>query len=210
MSGERAIVSAAVVLLHTGLYLAFSLVFIGKHSAEPASDLVLIVPLALTPAVPRPDSSRRSSGPALRPHRALETSSHRSGTQRPPGRIIPLPSPGGQRPHDWVGEAEDVAGEQAIVQVRRDHQGVALASRYHPLPGWPLPGPRFHWDESATHRVEALGGSGVEKLAHINDRCALVFFMIVPFAGDCVLGKIDARGDLLEPLHGPSLPKQPR
>jgi hypothetical protein len=125
--------------------------------------------------------------------------------QGPPGALTPLQPPG-QPAYDWLREVEEVSGEQAQAEVGRDQKAATLSSRYHPLPAGPLPEARFHWDESATHRVEAVGGSGVEKLVHINDRCALVFFMVVPFIGECALGKIGARSDLLEHLHDPSRP----
>jgi hypothetical protein len=55
----------------------------------------------------------------------------------------------------------------------------------------------FGWDYSHTHRVETMEGGGI--LIHINDRCVLVLFPL-PFGG-CGIGKIPARGDLLEHMH---------
>jgi hypothetical protein len=55
----------------------------------------------------------------------------------------------------------------------------------------------FGWDYSRTHRVEAIEGGGI--LIHINERCVLVLFPL-PFGG-CGIGKIPARGDLLDHMH---------
>jgi hypothetical protein len=57
--------------------------------------------------------------------------------------------------------------------------------------------PEFGWDRSHTHRVESLEDGGL--LIHLNDRCVLVLMPFpLPFCG---IGKIQARGDLLERMH---------
>jgi hypothetical protein len=63
MKEERAIAFAAVVVLHAGLYLVCTVVFTEKRPAEETSDLVLVVPMPLTPEAPQRGSSARSSDP---------------------------------------------------------------------------------------------------------------------------------------------------
>jgi hypothetical protein len=57
--------------------------------------------------------------------------------------------------------------------------------------------PEFGWDHSHIHPVESLEGGGI--LIHVNDRCVVV---LIPFPfGFCGIGKIPARGDLLDHMH---------
>ncbi len=53
---------------------------------------------------------------------------------------------------------------------------------------------RFGWDYAATHRIRALPTGGTQVM--IDDHCAIVFAPL-PFGG-CVLGKIEANGDLFK------------
>lgn len=59
----------------------------------------------------------------------------------------------------------------------------------------------FQWNYASTHRVEAVGG--LATVIHLNDQCAIVLFVIIPFAGGCALEKPPARGDLFEHMHDP-------
>jgi hypothetical protein len=57
--------------------------------------------------------------------------------------------------------------------------------------------PDFGWDHSHIHPVESIEGGGI--LIHVNDRCVVV---LIPFPfGGCGIGKIPARGDLLDHMH---------
>ncbi len=68
--------------------------------------------------------------------------------------------------------------------------------------------PQFWWSHAATHRVEEIPMGGL--LINVNDRCVIAW-MILPMIG-CRIGKIPARGDLLDhmkdtpALGAPDLP----
>ena len=95
-------------------------------------------------------------------------------------------------PIDWQRETQTAAARTAeAVEAERQRRG-----KYAPDPRFARPAPHreFGWDQSKTHRIEALPEGGT--LIHLNDRCALVLSgMILPI---CKLGKIPARGDLFE------------
>jgi len=119
--------------------------------------------------------------------------------------VIPAPAPPAAdrppAPIDWNSEVE-----RAIKQ----HDELAMATPPRALDkhgaGADFNGglgpdregkPEFGWDRSHTHRVESLEGGGL--LIHINDRCIVVLIPFpLPFCG---IGKIPARGDLLDHMH---------
>jgi hypothetical protein len=204
MKLERAVVCAAVVALHAGIYLLITIGTIEKRRERLTPGEVWVVPLPITPAapppIPRPPSrASRSAG--------HETpSSHESPAPGPPGSPESLPpiqpslTPPASAP-DWAQEAEDVAEKSAQAQVDSERRAGALASRYKSLPRPYVPRPGFGWDNSAVHRVGPQGAGAT--VIHINDRCAIAFFLIVPIGGGCGLGKIEPRGDLFSHLHDP-------
>ena len=106
-----------------------------------------------------------------------------------PPEIPPETSP---PPVDWQREGQTAAARAA--------EGLATEGqrrgKYAPDPRFARPAqrPQFGWDESKTHRIEALPGGGI--LLHLNDRCALA--LSAGFFPVCKLGKIAARGDLFE------------
>jgi hypothetical protein len=89
---------------------------------------------------------------------------------------------------DWSHEATVVAAKQAE----------SLANMSAPY----APETQFHWDYSATHRIEAIPGGGT--VMHINDRCDIAIFSIyreAKLSAGCALGKTNSHGDLFEHLH---------
>lgn len=202
MRAQRALVSAAVIGLHVGLLWLF---LAGDERQEPRLSVLAIVPLTLIPL--------QAQRPLERPRRSAPSAPHRSRSPpAPPQAAAPGPSvaaPGARstRP-DWYRQAEQAAADQTQAELARQRQAAALSSRITLRSAAPIAVPDFAWDPSATHRIEAVGGSGVEKLAHIDERCALVLFMGLPFSADCALGRIPARGDLFKRLHDRPSPGQ--
>jgi hypothetical protein len=50
---------------------------------------------------------------------------------------------------------------------------------------------------------------GLATAINLNDRCGIVLFLIIPFAGGCALEKPPARGDLFEHMHDPDPAPEP-
>ena len=67
--------------------------------------------------------------------------------------------------------------------------------------------PGIAWDYAATHRLE--GGPSGSLIFHVNEHCAVGFWIILPFFG-CQIGKIPVRGDLFDHLHDNPDPGEPR
>ena len=118
--------------------------------------------------------------------------------------ITPTPSP------DWHAEAQIAANDELEAETRKRQQPSPLAP--HDFSGV-KPGstddskPRFGWNHARTHRVEELSGGGL--LININDRCAVVviYFFALPA---CKIGKMAARGDLLDHMKDASAIAEPK
>jgi len=124
-------------------------------------------------------------------------------------QLITIPPPAQQptaadktpAPIDWNNEAELAIKQQAELAMATPPRALDKHGAGADFNGGLSPDrkgkPEFGWDRSHTHRVETIEGGGI--LIHINDRCVLVFFPL-PFGG-CSIGKIPARGDLLDHMH---------
>jgi hypothetical protein len=102
---------------------------------------------------------------------------------------------------DWAAQGLAAAASAIEENEQRARQARALAPKASPIFAAHARRPEFHWDYARTHRVEAL--PGLATAIHLNDECAIVLFLIVPFAGGCALEKAPARGDLFEHMHDP-------
>ena len=108
---------------------------------------------------------------------------------------------------DWMAEAASAARRATQASVDRNRQAHALAPKVSPM-FEVRPRPReFPWDYASTHRVEPAGG--LATIVHVNDQCAIAFFLIIPFAAGCSLEKPQVRGDLFEHIHDPEPVPQP-
>jgi hypothetical protein len=104
-------------------------------------------------------------------------------------------------PIDWSNEAELAIKQQAELAMATPPRALDKHGAGADLNGGLSPDregkPEFGWDRSHTHRVESLEGGAL--LIHINDRCVVVLMPFpLPFCG---IGKIPARGDLLDHMH---------
>jgi hypothetical protein len=102
---------------------------------------------------------------------------------------------------DWNAEADLAIKQQALLALATPPRALDKHGAGADLNGGLGPDrgdkPEFGWDHSHTHRVESLEGGGM--LIHINDRCIVVLMPFpLPFCG---IGKIPARGDLLDHMH---------
>jgi len=103
---------------------------------------------------------------------------------------------------DWRAEAASAASRATQASADRTRQAQALAPKVSPM-FKVRPRPReFPWDYASTHRIEPAGG--LATIVHVNDQCAVAFFLIIPFAAGCSLEKPQVRGDLFEHMHDPA------
>jgi hypothetical protein len=192
--GVRGIAFVAAVLAHVA-FVALLMTSAPRRVSEQA-DVSPMVVVFIEPEARRAVSEPlRSSAPTLfvppspvniEPPR-LESSAPTMVTPDiPPETAPPQPS------IDWQQETRTAAARLAeSVEEERRRKG-----KYAPDPRFARPAPRaqFGWDESKTHRIEALPEGGT--LIHLNDRCFIVLSgFLLPM---CKLGKIPARGDLFE------------
>ena len=186
-------VFACVLLAHFFTLLALG-TLTRRHEplrADAESLRVLLLPGTVgTPVVPPPS-------PAYAPQRP-------AAAQAVPGRA-PTPETAPRLPApDWSAAVARATQEEvaAIELERRQSQALAppvnrLAARSNGR------APTFHWNKARTQRIEPLATAGT--LLHLNDRCALVLFFVIPMAG-CALGEIPARGDLFDHMHDATAP----
>jgi hypothetical protein len=193
MRKERVIVCAAVVLLHAGLYLVLTSLRLRIEPEESAGvPESLPITLAMMPDAPAPQPGHAVRQRPQAPAGRMRATPAEPGTEAITAPPLPPPT-------DWAAEAARAADSQVQAQMAREHPRSELAPRGQPLAGSEPRAPAFGWDESATHRIQPAGG-GVT-LVHINERCGIAFYLVVPFAGACALGKLDARGDLFKHMH---------
>lgn len=193
-ASPRALVFAAVVAAHAGallLLLAETRSRLVRGEAEAGPLLVMLFQ-------PREhQTSATSAGPAAHP----PTSRYRpaaAAEPQAPAPVIPA-APGAVI--DWAAEASAATARQVETDERRARQARALAKPNPMFARAPRRAPGIPWDYAATHRVEPLGG--LTTAIHLNDQCAVVLFLIIPFAGGCALEKPKVRGDLFEHMHDP-------
>jgi hypothetical protein len=96
---------------------------------------------------------------------------------------------------DWSGQISDAAHSTLEKEAREAELLDALTRKYHlpddPRDPHPLPGTGFRWYVAGAHRIDTRGSLPV---LHLNDRCALVLF-VLPV---CLIGHIEIHGDLFE------------
>lgn len=96
---------------------------------------------------------------------------------------------------DWSGELKGAANATLAQEERAARQARALVRKYlaEDDPRNPHPGPAsaFRWYDAGTHRFDTRGSLPV---FHVNERCALLLFIIPA----CAIGHIEAHGDLFD------------
>lgn len=157
-------------------------------------------------ALPDPVRSRAPASPESTPP-------HKKPVEPRDTQIVTIPRPAEQSPAqqspadkppapiDWSGEAALAIKHQAELARATPPRALDKHGAGADFNGGLGPDregkPEFGWDRSHTHRVESLEGGGL--LIHINDRCVVVLIPFpLPFCG---IGKISARGDLLDHMH---------
>jgi hypothetical protein len=190
-ASPRVLVLAGVAALHA---LALLLLVIGTraHLAPSSSEMVPLIVALLEPRE-RPRTAASGHVP-----RAL---SRRIAPAAPPPNEAPpvLPRPDAGTAIDWAAEATASANDQLAADALRARQASALAAPKSALFAAPAKRHGFQWDYARTHRVEGI--PGLATVVHLGDRCAVAFFLIIPFAGGCALEKPEVRGDLFDHMH---------
>ena len=184
--------------MHAG---ALALLVAETHSrlvpgdAETSPLLVLLLP---SPG--RPAAIEAAGRTAARSHRPRP---------RAPAFEVPVPAPpaAAGTAIDWAAQAESSAAREGEADEQRARQARALAPKPNRTFAVRAKQPEFHWDYAHTHRVEPL--PGLETVVHLSDECAVVLFLVIPFAGGCALEKAPARGDLFDHMHDPEPPPDP-
>jgi hypothetical protein len=189
----RPAVLLLVVAIHATLLLVASrrVTRVEMRSEEPLTFLALPdpaqapAPAASVTAMPR----KKPVAPRDTQIVTIPTPAQPSAAENPPAPI------------DWSSEAALALKGQAELARAAPPRALDKHGAGADLNGGLGPDPKqkadFGWDYSHTHRVEIMEGGGI--LIHINDRCVLVLFPL-PFGG-CGIGKIPARGDLLDHMH---------
>jgi hypothetical protein len=180
-----------VVSLHASLLLLIATRWVTRVTMRSEESLVF---LAL------PESVRTATHPVSAP-----AAPHK----KPPAShdliTVPMPTPSADEnppaTSDWNAEADLALKQQALLALAPPPRALDKHGAGADLNGGLGPDhtqkEEFGWDRSHTHRVESLEGGGM--LIHINDRCILVLMPFpLPFCG---IGKIPARGDLLDHMH---------
>jgi hypothetical protein len=190
-ASPRVLVLAGVAALHA---LALLLLVTGTRArlVPGMTDVAPLIVTLLEPHLrPRPAASRRLP-------RAL--SPRISPPAPPPSAAPPVPTrPDAGTAIDWAAEATASANDQLAADALHARQASALAPPKSALFAAQAKRHGFQWDYARTHRVEGL--PGLATVIHLGDRCAIAFFLIIPFAGGCALGKPEVRGDLFDHMH---------
>jgi hypothetical protein len=189
----RPAVLLLVVAIHAALLLVASrrATRVDMRSEKPLTFLALPDPAQVPASV--------SSVAALPRKKAVEPRDTQIVTIPPPTQPSAADNP--RAPIDWSNEAALAIKQQAELARATPPRALDKHGAGADLNGGLGPDPKqkadFGWDHSHTHRVETIEGGAI--LIHINERCVLVLFPL-PFAG-CGIGKIPARGDLLDHMH---------
>jgi hypothetical protein len=141
------------------------------------------------------------SAPSSPPPRKKPVAPHDTQLVTIPTPALPAAADKPDAPIDWSAEADLAVKQHAQLALATPPRALDKHGAGADLNGGLGPDPKqkadFGWDYSHTHRVENIEGGGI--LIHISDRCVLVLFPL-PFGG-CSIGKIPARGDLLDHMH---------
>ena len=193
------IVLAAVV----GLHALALLLLLAEMRTRLMRNAVEASPLSVWLLEPQArEAARAATRPSSRSTRPILAPVPRVESEPPPPTAPPAPAA-----IDWTAEAAVAASRQSEADTERNRQARALAPKTDPMFAARVKRPEFHWDYAHTHRIEPAGG--LATIVHLNDRCAIAFFLIIPFAGGCALEKPEARGDLFEHMHDTEPPAQP-
>jgi hypothetical protein len=190
-ASPRVLVLAGVAALHA---LALLLLVTGTR-ARLVPGMTDVVPFIVTLLEPHERPRTAESG------RVPRAPSPRSPPPAPPlvGAPAVPPRPDAGAAIDWAAEATASANEQLAADALHARQAGALAPPKSALFAPQARRHGFQWDYARTHRVEGI--PGLATVIHLNDRCAIAFFLIIPFAGGCALGKPEVRGDLFDHMH---------
>jgi hypothetical protein len=190
-ASPRVLVLAGVAALHA---LALLLLLTGTR-ARLVQGMTEVAPLIVTLLEPHERPRTAASGPLPR---AL--SPRISPPAPPPGKAPPVPPrPDTGTAIDWAAEATASANEQLAADALHARQAGALAPPRSALFASQAKQHGFQWDYARTHRVEGI--PGLATVVHLGDRCAIAFFLIIPFAGGCAVEKPEVRGDLFDHMH---------
>jgi len=189
-----------VLIIHVGFFILFAAQrrYLRHDGQEEAPSMAFFLPPEQVHTI--------TEGASQSPIAAR--AAHRTNPKRPAPAAAQLPGPT-VRPEppsnalavpaapDWRSEMRIAANNEVAAEERNRHKPSPLAP--HDFSGVRAGStdygkPRFAWDHAATHRVEALPTGGL--LINLNDRCSIVW-VILPFTF-CKIGKIQARGDLLQ------------
>jgi hypothetical protein len=197
----RVLALAIVVAIHAGVVLVLLVemrarLVRGEPEATPLLVMLLQEREPQYSAVPPRATARPSATRYVRSASRQAEAAAASPTRAAPGSAT-----------DWAAEATASAARQIEANEQRARRARALTPKPSPLFSVRPRRPEFHWDYASTHRVEPVPGLGA--VIHLNDRCAIALFVIIPFAGSCALGKIPARGDLFEHMHDPDPAPEP-
>lgn len=113
----------------------------------------------------------------------------------PAARPISLPRAGQSVAHSPIDWQQALQGEvRAQESPPPGKLRFGFPQRTEPLAA----APRFGWDYAHTHRVEQLPEGGL--LINLNDRCAVVLYVVMPFPV-CKIGHIPTDGGLFDHLR---------
>lgn len=193
----RALVLAVVVAVHAGVLLLL-IVETRSRLVRVEAETAPLVVLLLQPAESHPAAHSRTRAAAVRERAAAAPAIETPAPPAPaaPGTAI-----------DWAAEASTSATRQVEADEQRARQARALLPGTGGMFAARAKRPQFHWNHAHTHRIEPQ--PGLATVIHLNDQCAVVLFLIFPFAGGCALEKPPVRGDLFEHMHDPEPPENP-
>ena len=194
-ASPRVLVLAGVAALHALVLVA--LVTATRARLIPGlSDAAPLIVLMFEPRQPplSPAPSRRVPRASFsRNERATEARSEPTSPESPPQSAD-------SSAINWAAEATASANDQLAAEALRARQANALAPPKSALFAEPAKRHEFQWDYARTHRE---GIPGLATVIHLGDRCAVAFFLIIPFAGGCAIEKPPVRGDLFDHMHDP-------
>jgi len=192
--GPRVLALTGVALAHAGVLLLLVTLTRTHLVRDETESPVLFVLLA--PKEPQ----RNVPGAAVRRPQALRTgaSAGAAGSQVPPS-VVAAP----RAAIDWAAEAAAAAARGIGGERERRRQATVLAPVPSAIFAVRPKSPQFHWDSARTHRLE--GFPVFATVVHLNERCTLVLFVIIPMGG-CALGEIPGRADLFAHMRDPEEP----
>jgi hypothetical protein len=191
-ASPRVLVLAGVAALHA---LALLLLVTGTRARLVPPGMTDVAPLIVALLEPHERPRTAASG-----HVPRALSPRIAPTAPLPSEAPPVPPrPDAGTAIDWAAQATASANDQLAADALRTRQASALAPPKSALFAAQAKRHGFQWDYARAHRVEGI--PGLATVVHLGDRCAVAFFLIIPFAGGCALEKPQARGDLFDHMH---------